>query len=179
MKESPSPLARLAAADRLIEGTRVLKPRVHVALCVGVAVAVWFLPDSAVRPVTVIETLILPVTGVVVARILGRDAWLYSEIGSENADGAEGAGRPSVTAYTRGLVLGYAAGGALALAGALLVPESWLRYLVGAAALWALWSGWRKEQEVREARRLRERSGQEPWYAEYRTLIEERRRQLS
>ncbi|MFF3379916.1 hypothetical protein ACFYXF_44055 [Streptomyces sp. NPDC002680] len=173
MTESPSPLARLAAADRLIEGTRVLKPRVHVALCVGVAVAVWFLPDSAVRPVTVIETLILPVTGVVAARILGRDAWLYSEIGSEIAD------RPSVTAYTRGLVLGYAAGGALALAGALLVPESWLRYLVGAAALWALWSGWRKEQEVREARRLRERSGQEPWYAEYRTLIEERRRQLS
>lgn len=173
MKESPSPLARLAAADRLIEGTRVLKPWAHAALCVGVAVAVWFLPDSAVRPVTVAEALILPVTGVLVARILGRDAWLYSEIGSESAD------RPSVTAYTRGLVLGYAAGGAIALAGALLVPESWLRYLVGAAALWALWSGWRKEQEVREARLLRERSGQEPWYDEYRTLIEERRRQLS
>ncbi len=172
MKESPSPLARLGAAERLLEGTRVLKPWAHIALSAGLAVAIWFLPDVAVRPVAVIEALVLPLTGVLVARTLGRDAWLYSEIGSESAD------RPSVTTYTRGLVIGYAAGGALALVAALLVPESWLRYLVGAAALWALWSGWRKEQEVREARRLRERSGREPWYAEYRTLIEKRRRQL-
>lgn len=102
MKESPAPRARLGAAERLLEGTRVLKPWVHVALSVGVAVAVWFLPDAAVRPVAVIEALVLPLTGVLVARTLGRDAWLYSAPDTGAEDTEPGSTRPSVRAYTRG-----------------------------------------------------------------------------
>ncbi|MFI1357082.1 hypothetical protein ACH4TV_26385 [Streptomyces sp. NPDC020898] len=97
----------------------------------GVAVAIWFLPDAAVRPVAVIETLVLPLTGVLVARTLGRDAWLYSALDTGAEDTEPGSTRP--------------------------VPTAWLPYLLG---------------------ELRERSGRQFWYAEYRTLIEERRRQL-
>ncbi|MET8829968.1 hypothetical protein ABZX40_30730 [Streptomyces sp. NPDC004610] len=179
MKPEPSPMVRLAEAERLLGGVRVLVPRLHVALSAVVAVAVWFVPDTAVRWLAVADALVVSLVGVAVARTLSRDAWVYSWLDEVEDDDADAATRPSARAYAWGLAGSFAAASAIGVSVVVLVPVSWLPYLLTAAALFALWSGWRQDREVRAARLLRERSVTEPWYAEYRAMIEERRREVS
>ncbi|MFE2044552.1 hypothetical protein ACFXAZ_27230 [Streptomyces sp. NPDC059477] len=172
-------MVRLAEAERLLGGVRVLMPRLHLALSTVVAITVWFVADTAVRWLAVADALVVALVGVAVARTLSRDAWVYSWLDEVEDDEADAATRPSAKAYAWVLAGSFAAAGAIGVSVVLLVPVSWLPYLLTVAALFALWSGWRQEREVGAARLLRERAVTEPWYAEYRTLIEERRREVT